>query len=135
MKGPLNSASDFVDWRRLHEFADVDLTQSYVISWHVEGEALFVDIDLFLTPQHPFYEKPRPAEKVCIRPAVIEFPHCDSLRVDGAPSGKVVDIAAKIDHGSISGLRRLGSGHYEISGDFGTVDVDAERPILRLKKP
>lgn len=124
-----------MDWRRLHEFADVDLTRSYVLSWHLDGDALMVDIDLFLTPEHPFYEKPRPAEKVCIRPAVIEFPYCDSLRVDGALTGKAVDIAGKIDHGPISDLRRLGSGHYEISGEFGTVEIDAERPILRLKGP
>ena len=32
-----------------------------------------VDVDLLLQPDHPFYERPRPAEKVCIRPALIEF--------------------------------------------------------------
>jgi len=57
------------DWHKLHEFAAVDLAQSYILSWHVEPEALIIDIDIFLTAEHSFYEKPRPAEKVCIRPA------------------------------------------------------------------
>jgi len=27
------------DWRKLREFAAVDLTQSYILSWHVEPGA------------------------------------------------------------------------------------------------
>ena len=122
-----------IDWRQLREFADVDLCRSYVLSWHVEGDTLKVDIDLYLTEKHPFYEKPRPAEKVCIRPAVIEFPHCDKLEADAVDATKVADIAEKIPHGAISAFHRMDEGHYEISGEFGTVVIDAERPILRLK--
>ncbi|MGI9236896.1 MAG: hypothetical protein ACR2QZ_05835, partial [Woeseiaceae bacterium] len=55
------------EWTQLREFADVDLTRSYVLSWHVDADTLYVDVDVFLMPEHPFYEKPRPAEKVCIR--------------------------------------------------------------------
>ncbi len=124
---------EIVDWRRLREFADVDLGQSYVLSWHVDGETLRIDVDLFLAPEHPFYEKPRPAEKVCIRPAVIEFPYCEKLGNGAPPVAEVADIARNIPHGSIADLRLLSDGHYEISGEFGTVLIDAERPILRLK--
>ena len=123
-----------VDWRQLREFADVDLTRSFVLSWHVDGETLKIDIDLYLTEQHAFYEKPRPAEKVCIRPAVIEFPYCEALMADTAQASEVADIAAEIPHGAIDTLRRRDNGHYEIGGEFGTVVIDAERPILRLKQ-
>ena len=51
------------DWRRLREFFAVDLDQSFILSWHVESEALLIDVDLHLTAKHPFYEEPRPAEK------------------------------------------------------------------------
>ncbi len=124
-----------VDWRRLREFSDVDLAQSFVLSWHVDSDTLLVDIDLFLTPDHPFYEAPRPAEKVCIRPAVIEFPHCESLRADKVQGKGLAEIAAGIPHGPITSFQRLENGNYEIGGEFGTVVVDAERPILRLKSP
>ena len=124
-----------ISWRQLREFADVDLTRSFVLSWHVEAETLVVDIDLFLEADHPFYEKPRPAEKICIRPAYIEFPFCDELSTDSADSGKVVEIARKLPHGAITDLVVLDNGRYAISGEFGTVSVNAERPILRLKGP
>ena len=68
-----------IDWRQLREFAGVDLTQSFVLSWKSQADTLSIDIDLFLCAEHPFYERPRPAEKVCIRPACIDFPWCDGL--------------------------------------------------------
>jgi len=120
----------------LREFAAVDLTRSFVLSWELASETLLIDIDLYLMPDHPFYEKPRPAEKVCIRPAVIEFPLCDRIEVhDIAVSSKPAAIVDKLGHGVIKGFRRLADGRYEISGEFGVVLVDAERPIMRLKGP
>ena len=67
--------------------------------------------------------------------AVIEFPYCEGLGRDARPERQVVDIVEEIPHGAIAGLRRMANGHYEISGEFGTVLIDAERPILRLKGP
>lgn len=129
----MSDDDEIVGWRKLREFAAVDLTRSFVLSWHVEGGALIIDIDLYLTPEHPFYEKPRPAEKVCIRPAYIEFPFCESLRLDGGSEGELADIAGNLAHGALADLCRLSDAHYEISGEFGTVFIDAERPLLRLK--
>ena len=122
-----------ISWRQLREFADVDLTKSFVLSWHVEGETLIIDIDLYLEAEHPFYEKPRPAEKSCIRPACIEFPYCEALRGDGTDSEGLAELAEQLGHGAISDLVVLDAGRYAISGEFGTVSVIAERPILRLK--
>lgn len=121
-----------VDWRKLREFADVDLAQSFVLSWHHEGGAVLIDIDLLLLPDHPFYEKPRPAEKVCIRPALIEFPFCEAVKA-GLDEDDISAIVGGLGIGAISGLRLLADGHYEISGEFGVVEIEAERPLLRLK--
>lgn len=132
----MSTADESVDWRQLREFADVELTESYILSWSVEGDSLVVDVDLTLAPEHPFYEKPRPAEKICIRPAVIEFPHCESVQTDGLTVEEPLsDVAARIGLGAITGLRRMDEGPFELSGDFGTVRIDAERPILKLRAP
>ena len=130
----MGAASGQVGWRQLREFADVDLTKSFVLSWRVESDVLVVDVDLFLEPAHPFFERPRPAEKACIRPAVIEFPWCTGLSCDRLPDGEVTEIAGKIGHGLILDLGVVRDGRYEIRGEFGTVSIDAERPILRLKR-
>lgn len=126
---------DSVDWRKLREFADVDLIKSYVLSWRVRGDSLCIDVDLYLTPEHPFYEKPRPKEKVCIRPAVIEFPYCETLTLDGEGSEDSIEVVAeRIGLGAITGLVRRDEGPFELEGKFGRVSIDAERPILRLRQ-
>ena len=129
------SAEGRISWRQLREFADVDLTKSFILSWHTEGETLVIDIDLYLEAEHPFYEKPRPAEKFCIRPACIEFPHCEELRSDAVEGKEVTEITEKLSHGAIGDLSVLDDGRYAFNGEFGTVSVVAERPILKLKGP
>ncbi len=127
---------DSVDWRKLREFSGVDLTQSFVLSWQVEGDTLCIELDLFLTPEHPFFEKPRPAEKACIRPAVVEFPYCESVSFNGSGGDESIDVVlGRIGLGAITGLIRRDEGPFELAGKFGRVSIDAERPILRLKQP
>ncbi len=123
------------DWRKLREFSAVDLDQSFILSWHIESETLMIDIDVHLTPEHPFYEKPRPAEKVCIRPAIIEFPFFEALTVDDDTSSSATELVKRLGHGVIESLQRQEDGRYEIKGEFGTVCIVAERPLLRLKGP
>lgn len=124
--------TDTTDWKELREFKAVDLTRSFVLSWDVEAGSLLVDVDLCLCPEHALYEKPRPAEKACYRPAWIDFPHCEEA-TDSASAGHLADSIRKLRPGQISGLKRTGEGRYEIYGEFGTVVVRAERPMIRLK--
>ena len=129
----MSELADRISWRQLREFADVDLTRSFVLSWHVDADTLVIDVDLCLESQHPFYEKPPPAEKECIRPAYIEFPYCEHLRQDGGERGEAGEIARIIGYGAITNLCLRDDGQYAISGEFGTVIIKAEGPILRLK--
>ena len=124
-----------MDWTELKEFEGVDLAKSYVLSWDTESESLLIDVDLHLCPEHPSYEKPRPAEKVCIRPAFIEFPWCTGVAADGRGKAEPVsDSIRSFGAGRIEGMQRTGEGRYEISGSFGKVEILAERPMVRLKK-
>ncbi len=126
-------AGDVTNWTELREFTAVDLEQSFVVDWETEGESLLIDLDLLLKPEHAFYEEPRPAEGACYRQAVIEFAYC--TKVTGPDIEGTSDVAEAIKSlktGRISGLRRNGDGYYEIVGEFGTVTINAERPLLRL---
>lgn len=126
---------DTTDWTGLREFKSVLLTQSFVLSWVLNSDSLLLDLDLCLSPEHPFYEKPRPSEKKCIRPAVIEFPSCSSVSVNTASrnTARIGDVVQSLGAGAIDGFRRTGEGIYEVNGSFGTIQISAERPILRIK--
>ncbi|MFQ5983224.1 MAG: hypothetical protein ACE5KS_07610 [Woeseiaceae bacterium] len=128
-------ADDVTDWRELREFKAVDVTKSFVLSWDTESESLVIDLDLYLCPDHAFYEAPRPAQKACFRPALLEFPYCSGIRSgsDSVDGETITEAVARLGHGAIEGLRRIAEGRYEIKGEFGVIEIDAERPILRLK--
>ena len=130
-------SDDVTDWKELREFKAVDLAKSFVLSWDTESESLLIDLDLYLCPDHAFYEKPRPAERACFRPALLEFPYCSDIRSDTHSNSEqsVAEVTAGLGLGAIEGLRRVGEGRYEITGEFGQVEVASERPLLRLKGP
>ncbi len=129
----MSSEDTVTDWRKFREFSAIALDHSYVLSWHIEQETLVVDVDVLLTEEHPFFETPRPSEKQCIRPAVIEFPYCEKVETEEKDVSGLASIVASLSLGKISNLSRLEDGRYEIEGEFGRVAVTAERPILRLK--
>jgi hypothetical protein len=123
-------------WQELREFASVDLAESFVLTWQFTSGALLIDVDLFLCSTHPFYEKPRPSQGACFRPAEIQFPECtvlNGVRSDKADAD-IANIASAVGSGKISDLRRIGEGLYRLSGQFGDIEICAERPILRLKE-
>jgi len=134
----MSTNENTTDWRKLREFAGIDLEQSFILSWDYESGTLLADVDLYLTPEHPFYEKPRPAEKVCIRSAVVEFPFCEKVLVDNN-AGNDYDVSPRdavvgLGLGAIHGLRRVADGRYEISGEFPSILIHAERPLLRIER-
>ncbi len=122
-----------VGWRELREFAGTDVDRSFVVSWALDRDLLSVDVDLALKPEHPFFEPPRRREKACMRPAIIVFPCCAAIRLDGSDDGADLQtIVRRLGAGAIADLERHDEGPYVLRGGFGTVEIDADRPILRL---
>ena len=125
---------DMTDWTELREFTAVGLTQSYALSWQLDSTSLMIDLDLYLCPDHPFYEKPRPSEKSCYRAAFLEFPTCTQVLVTGKIAKEsLAETIQSLAPGLITGLKRTGDGRYEILGKFGTAEILADRPLLRIK--
>ena len=127
-------SDDVTDWKDLPAFRAVDLTRSFVLSWELEREMLLIDIDLYLTPEHESYEPPRPAERVCIRPATLEFPYCSEVRnMTGNVNAGLHRSVRSLGGGQITAMSQTGENSYRIQGEFGIAEIESERPILRLK--
>ncbi len=123
---------DATSWRDLREFRGVDLSGSYVLGWALDRGSLLVDLDVLLLPEHPFYERPRPSEKVCIRAATLEFPRCESVTHDERGLLDTADGLAALGTGKLANLCVYAEGVYEIEGRFGRITLEAERPVLAL---
>ena len=127
-------SGDTTNWTELREFFGVDITRSFALSWQFERSSLLIDLDLYLKAEHPYYEEPRPAEKACFRAAFLEFPECTGASKAGVDAIDMdPDVISGIAPGAIAGLMRTGEGRYEISGDFGVVNISSDRPLLKIK--
>jgi hypothetical protein len=131
-------SDDTTDWRNLREFKGIDLTRSFLLSWEVARSTLRLDVDLYILPDHPHYEKPRPSEKACFLAGHIDFPDCtqvvgDAAVSDGSSSESIADSTLHLGGGKISAMTRTGEGEYVICGDFGQVAIHGDRPMVRLK--
>lgn len=125
-------SGDTTNWTQLREFSGIELSQSFALSWVIDASTLIIDVDLYLTREHPMYEKPRPAEKACFRPANLEFPECSLVVRDGAEC-KPADVVTSIPPGRLTGLTRGPDGRYTVNGMFGTVNITSGRLVLRIK--
>jgi hypothetical protein len=129
----MSARHDATSWRLLREFRDVALESSYVLAWKMQGTTLSIDLDVELEAAHAFFEPPRPAEKACIRPAVLEFTDCELVaRADDDRAADPEALVASLGLGRIDDLSVYDDGVYELSGKFGTVIIDAGRPVLRF---
>ncbi len=126
--------SDAVSWTEFREFRGIDLEASFLLSATLLGDMLKLELDLVLTPEHALYEKPRPAQKACVRAGIVEFPYLDRLAVDDQAilTETAVSALASLEPGRISALSVAGEGSYLLSGEFGTVAFESGRPVLHI---
>lgn len=64
-------------------FDGVLTTDSFILGWHREGDRLIFVLEASLWPGHPDYERPRPDEWTCYKPARLVFEGVHSI--EGLP--------------------------------------------------
>lgn len=128
------TTEDTSNWRQLREFRGVNIERSFALSSKLDNGVFRIDVDLYLEKDHPFYERPRPAEKACYRAAFLEFPECTGVSVVNSESGVESPMDGQsISPGKIHDLHRYGDGKYEMGGEFGVISIHSDRPLLKIK--
>lgn len=116
------------------DLARVYLEDSYVLGIQDNsGDTLTFAIEAVLTPRHPDYRPPAPAEQRCYRDAQLVLGPATAIRWIHRTHAAYTDATGETDLGNIDSLTFSGD-HYEISGDWGEVHVTATAfPRLLLK--
>jgi hypothetical protein len=120
-------------WTEMSEFDGVDLTESYVLGWRMDGNDLRFDLDVALVPGHPAYRPPRPDERTCYHRGTLIFPGAravSGLALQDEVLG-AVDATGERDYGNIDTFEETG-GEFQLSGEFGDVRLKSARPRLEL---
>lgn len=112
-------------------FANVHLTDSWVLDVTVRpGEVVF-DLDLVVLPGHPSYGEPLPDEQYCYRSAALRFPDLAEVTWTMGTGPPAIDPDGEIDYGNIDTLRTDGDV-YELDGDWGAMRIVAGAPVIDL---
>ena len=113
-----------MDWTELEQFRGIDLNDSFILGWRLEGRRIIFELEASLWPESEYYIPPKQGEYTCYRRATLSFKNvieCTGLpSMESAP--KSADAAGEIDFGNIDSLQILDGG-FSVSGDFGTVSI------------
>lgn len=122
------------DWTEISAFNQLDLSESFILSWTMESGDLLFEADFVLAVDHPEYRNPPPDEWACFRRGTLTFPNVRS--VTGLPSRAnvrpAIDATGEIDYGHFDSLIEKAPGIFELSGDFGVARLECGQPTVRI---
>ena len=117
----------------LPSFRGYYLEDSYVLAIHLSGNELAFDLEVVLLSDHPEYARPKPGEQHCYRRSRLSFGRPSEIRFDGPTALRpTVDPDGSVDLGNIDSLTRTKDGRFAIAGDWGSIEVRSEPPVIEL---
>lgn len=126
---PPTEGDPYPSWPGLHGYYFED---SYVLAITIAPASIDFDLLAVLTPSHPGYRSPVPAEQYCYRDARLSFPEPRRFSL-GSPEVVVpaIDADGDRDLGNID-LLTYANGVYRIEGSWGVIEVESEPPTVAL---
>lgn len=113
-------------YTEIADLSKVILEESWVLSIELSsGSAEFV-CDFVLAPDHPLYTEPRSGEIYCYRLGQLRFDGVVDVRWRGQGAPAARDASGSSDLGHFD-IFRWSESAFEISGDFGLLDVTARQ--------
>jgi len=122
-----------MNWTDFKVFKGIDLNDSFVINWNHENDQIIFEIEASIWPESEHYQEPSKLEYTCYRKARLIFTEINGskglLRIDTVKFTE--DPNGSLDYGVIESLSRTSIG-YQISGDFGSVDIIGGRILFEI---
>ena len=122
------------DWTEMPVFDELDLSESYILSWVQSNGRLQFGVDFVLAPGHPAYQPPTQDEWACYKRGTLNFSNVRSL--NGLPEMAAVrhaiDATGERDYGHFDSFTEVRPGSFTIAGDFGVAYVEADNPSVVL---
>ena len=120
---------------KIDELKYIDLWETYVLGWSLDGDELCIKLDTYLFPEHPKYTKPKPTEWACFVPAFLKFQGIDKLvgfdklKAD-APA---IDASGEKDFGHVEEFKFTRLGEYKFIIEYaGEISFTAKSLKLEL---
>lgn len=116
--------TDQSHWTELSIFKGIDLHDSFVLGWRLEGGVLAFTIEASIWPDSSYYQPSKNGEYTCYRKATLAFIGADEI--SGVRPIEAVqptyDLDGSTDYGNIESLIQL-ANTFRIDGEFGSVQI------------
>ncbi len=115
-------------------FKGIDLNDSFVLSWHQGENELTFGLEASIWPESRYYEKPKPNEYTCYKPAILLFKNFKELNglLELNQVKVVTDASGEKDYGNIDNLEENNNG-FLVEGDFGSVSITGGEISFEIK--
>ena len=113
-----------MNWTELEIFEGIDINDSFVLSWRVNGNELVFEIEASIWPKSIYYEKPIKSEYTCYKPAIIKFSNIQDIKglKEMSQVSPLTDSLGEKDYDSIDTLEITNEGFF-LEGSFGSVSL------------
>jgi len=124
-------------WIELSAFDNVDLEDSFVISWKFTGDSLVIDLGASIWPGHNYYETPKDDEFSCFKKGRLVFRYISELK--GLLSMEEVEPSSPLvndipNYNTIETFEIAKKHKMHIVGSFGDVTFSAEEWTFNVAK-
>jgi len=111
-------------WEEMNIFKGIDLFDSFVTSWQIEGNDLSFEIEFSIWPESSCYSEPKENEYTCYKTGVLKFSGWSNVRGLLQQSGvsPTKDPDGSFDYGNIEYFTKS-ENEFEIHGEFGQVTI------------
>ena len=111
-------------WEEMEFFKGIDLFDSFVTSWKLEGSELSFFLEASIWPESDFYSEPKKKEYTCYKNGVLKFSRWSNVKglLQQSQVTPSTDLDGSVDYGNIEYFVKTES-EFEIHGEFGKVVV------------
>lgn len=113
-------------------FSNVYLEDSFVIKISELETELIFDVEFVLTEGHPLFTQPKAGEQYCYHKGKLLFSGVSAVNWKRKSISSFRDANGEEDYGNIDLLRKTNDRVYEISGDWGDLEVTSSQVKITL---
>ena len=114
------------------ELAGVYLEDSWVLEIAAATDAVALQLEAVLTPEHRLYCRPAPSVQHCYRTGWLELTG-DEIDVCSSRMRPHLDPDGSYDYGNIDSFTTAAQGEWKLDGGWGSARITRPRLTLRLE--
>ena len=120
-------------WEDMEAFKGIDLYDSFITSWSLDGDGLSFELEVSIWPESPCYSTPKANEYTCYKTGILRFFKYSKVEglLDKNEARSSRDPDGSVDYGNVEYFA-ISECEFEIHGEFGKVVISGGEFIFEI---